>query len=423
MEKTGIIYMATNKISGKSYIGQTIRALKKRIREHFYDSNIIKKDGSFKHTFKFANALRKYQEGDWKWKILLDDIPQKYLATKEEWSVAKHDTFHNGYNSTKGGEDCPMRYEESRRKLSESKMGTKRPDLSERNKRVKYFGEKNPKSKLNWEKVKEIRDKYLSGKFTSVKLGKEYGVAPNTILGIIENKSWKNDDYNVDFDKIREIKRRNLSGKGGNNYGARLSWDRVEKIRSKYLSGNFSLSKLATKYEVSKDVISRIVNNKFWIDPLYKADSNVIKEIGKKNRKKEMSGENSPLAKLTWGQTREIREKYLSGGLTSAKLANQYNVSPSTVLRVINNKAWEDPLCSINGDVAKKIGKENEKMKKISGEDNPHAKLTWDIVREIRSKYSFGKFSYDDLSKEYHVSKPHIGRIINNENWKIPPKK
>lgn len=125
--KTGIIYKAVNKISNKSYIGQTTKQLKERIRCHIKD---VKRK---KHTYKFANALRKYNESDWEWLILYKDIPFHLLGKMEELCISLHDTYKNGYNSTLGGEYNPMHNPESRRKLSLSKIGTKRPDLAERN--------------------------------------------------------------------------------------------------------------------------------------------------------------------------------------------------------------------------------------------------------------------------------------------------
>ena len=45
----------------------------------------------------------------------------------------------------------------------------------------------------------------------------------------------------------------------------KLNWDKVEEIRNKYSTGNFSQSKLAVEYTVSKTMIGHIVNNKAWV--------------------------------------------------------------------------------------------------------------------------------------------------------------
>ena len=118
--RTGIIYIATNKINGKSYIGQTIGHISKRISRHH--------DNSKNHKYAFANALRKYNKSDWEWKTLYNNIPCDKLDIAEMCAIYLYDTYYCGYNSTLGGEDNPMRYSEFRKKVSESKIGKKRPD-------------------------------------------------------------------------------------------------------------------------------------------------------------------------------------------------------------------------------------------------------------------------------------------------------
>ena len=53
----GIIYTAYNKITNKYYVGQTVRAFKKRVSEHILNA----KSGVKTH---FYNALRKYSQED-----------------------------------------------------------------------------------------------------------------------------------------------------------------------------------------------------------------------------------------------------------------------------------------------------------------------------------------------------------------------
>lgn len=148
--KTGLIYKATNKLSGKSYIGLTTKALKERIRGHIKDSKIKN------HTFKFANALRKYNFDDWDWIILHKDIPFKYLSKMEEFYIFLFNTYNEGYNSTKGGEHSPMHNPISRRKNALARTGKSRPDVAERNRR-------NRGKKLSEEHEKKLSDNF-SGK-------------------------------------------------------------------------------------------------------------------------------------------------------------------------------------------------------------------------------------------------------------------
>ena len=105
MNKIGIIYMATSP-SGKSYIGQTIQGLKTRVRKHYADSK--------NHTYAFANALRKYNMDEWKWKIIHNNIEIDFIDLAEICAIYTYNTYYNGYNSTVGGDDNPMRYKKFR---------------------------------------------------------------------------------------------------------------------------------------------------------------------------------------------------------------------------------------------------------------------------------------------------------------------
>lgn len=121
----GIIYCATNLTNGKMYIGQTIKKLEYRSKEHFSsirDKNI---------NYKFANALRKYKPEDWKWEILVDNVPVEQLDLFERSYIWALSTFEFGYNSTTGGEGGFIRSEETKRKISLSKIGK---SLSEKHK-------------------------------------------------------------------------------------------------------------------------------------------------------------------------------------------------------------------------------------------------------------------------------------------------
>ena len=50
------------------------------------------------------------------------------------------------------------------------------------------------------------------------------------------------------------------------------------------------------------------------------------------------------------------------------------------------------------------------------GNNNPHIKISDEQVREIRSLYSTGDFTYYDLSDRYGVSYQLIGNIVNKKS-------
>jgi len=134
MKKTGIIYKAANKINGKSYIGQTIKILSKRISMHYSRAKYANNH--------FHYALRKYKKTDWEWKIICDNISSNQLNNMEIHKIIEYDTFYNGYNSTEGVEVNPMNYPEIRIKISKALKGRKFSEESKRKMSEAQKGEK-----------------------------------------------------------------------------------------------------------------------------------------------------------------------------------------------------------------------------------------------------------------------------------------
>lgn len=96
METTrGLIYRATNTVTNKSYIGQTIQTLEHRKSEHIYHSKTNLND--------FYKALNEYPN-DFIWDIIEDNINYCKLDIHEAYYIGLYDTYNHGYNSTIGGE-------------------------------------------------------------------------------------------------------------------------------------------------------------------------------------------------------------------------------------------------------------------------------------------------------------------------------
>ena len=103
--KTGIIYKATNRINGKSYIGQTTRSLNARKKEHFRLSYNPKQE---QYNHLFHRAIRKYGMDNFEWK-LLERCDVKLLNDREVFHIVFHNTYapngQRGYNMTRGGDN------------------------------------------------------------------------------------------------------------------------------------------------------------------------------------------------------------------------------------------------------------------------------------------------------------------------------
>lgn len=97
MYNKAIIYMATNNITGLSYIGYTSCELSHRIKEHQYDSS--------RADTHFYRAAKKYGWGSFEWCILYESWDLEHcLKVMESHFIENYNTFENGYNSTKGGD-------------------------------------------------------------------------------------------------------------------------------------------------------------------------------------------------------------------------------------------------------------------------------------------------------------------------------
>ena len=95
-QEVGIIYGWYCIPADKWYIGQTIHPLA-RFKTHI-DCTINKKDNN-----RFHNALRKYGLENWVYCVLEDNILRENLNMKEQEWVEYYDSFYDGYNMTAGG--------------------------------------------------------------------------------------------------------------------------------------------------------------------------------------------------------------------------------------------------------------------------------------------------------------------------------
>lgn len=95
----GNLYIVTNSINTKVYIGKTYTSLEERWKRHIRDAFRTDRE----NNTKFYNALRKY--GPEQFKIeLIAQFDECILEQKEQEYIAKHNSFNNGYNSTLGGD-------------------------------------------------------------------------------------------------------------------------------------------------------------------------------------------------------------------------------------------------------------------------------------------------------------------------------
>lgn len=122
-----LIYIVTNDINDKVYIGQTSKTLKERKNGHIASCNAG-------YDFHFYRAIRKYGIDHFTFTTLHDNIQtQDELNYWEQYYIEKFDSYRSGYNMAPGGyvnvmavpevkekHDAVMRSQEIRDKISQS---------------------------------------------------------------------------------------------------------------------------------------------------------------------------------------------------------------------------------------------------------------------------------------------------------------
>lgn len=169
-----IIYKVTNKINGKVYIGQTVRSLDERMKEHVRHNQTV-----------FDKAIQKYGVEN----FVVDHIDSatdiEELNQKEiHWIDVYNSMIPNGYNQCiGGGNTCGFHHrEESKQKMSEAKqtayMGVDNPfygkQHSDTSKRKMSEVRKGLKH-LSFEQIKKLRNSHHTKRVINLDTGEVFG--------------------------------------------------------------------------------------------------------------------------------------------------------------------------------------------------------------------------------------------------------
>ena len=187
------IYKITNKENGKFYIGST-NNLRKRWNNHRCNLRNNRHENSY-----LQQAWNKYGEEAFEFSILeevTDDnrIDREIYYLNETkcyersigYNFDKNPTDKSGKNNSFYGKTHTEEVKQKLREVAANRSEDLKKKMGEKNK-----GEGSGRAILTWEKVREIRTKYIPKLYGYRKLGEEYGVSRTTIQAIIENHSWK----------------------------------------------------------------------------------------------------------------------------------------------------------------------------------------------------------------------------------------
>ena len=140
-----IIYLLTNELTKKQYVGYT-DDFNRRMKWYKNSSN---SKSSVKT--KLISSIRKYGWENFTSKIIYENEDKKYtLNVMEPLFIDQYDTFNSGYNLTRGGEGCVgfVLSEEKRNEKSQAMQGENNPMHSSKNRTPSMQGKRHTKETI-----------------------------------------------------------------------------------------------------------------------------------------------------------------------------------------------------------------------------------------------------------------------------------
>ncbi len=223
MNTVGLIYLIKNKINGKCYIGQTIRELKYRINEHLSESRTLR------HNYIIHKAIKKYTWDNFTVEVLESDIPLENLNKREIYFTLKYDALiPNGYVMRAGEGKETIMSDETKQKISLSKMGDKNPA-----------------------KRKEVKEK-----ISKANIGRRMSV--ETKVKISTKQLGKTHSEKTKL-KMSKIKKQNQFGKNNPYAKSILCFDKMNTFIKQY----DCIMDAANELNLHQSNISCVLNNKY----------------------------------------------------------------------------------------------------------------------------------------------------------------
>lgn len=228
------IYMYTNLINGKAYIGQSIN-IEKRRQTHEQRAYCSSKSNK-EYNKAFYKAIRKYGIENFKFEIL-KTCKQEELNYWEIYYIDLYDTYKKGYNEDAGG---GMMLRE-------------------------HSGEAHPNHKLKEEDVYNIREAYAKHQIKE-EVYEQYKqrIGPSGFHKIWNGETWTKvhmDVYTPENKAFHKLVRNSHPGKGT---GRRLTIDEIREIRHR--SKNEKLEDVYKDFQnkATREVFKRIYNGETY---------------------------------------------------------------------------------------------------------------------------------------------------------------
>jgi len=208
----GIIYKATCNVTGMSYIGQTIKTLKRRIQLH----------QTGKYRSYFQNAIKVYGIEKFQWEIIAEGNSIKELNDLEILMIKEHHTHRSegGYNLTWGGDGV------SGYKLSDESI--KRGIETKRKNGTLQQTDESKKKIGNWHRGKKMSENDVKKGVETRRKNNSYVVSEEAKRKGIETK--KKNGTLCHNEETKAKMRERMKGVGNPMYGKIPSDEHKQKI-------------------------------------------------------------------------------------------------------------------------------------------------------------------------------------------------
>lgn len=343
------LYKLSNNVNGKSYIGITIRPVKKRLADHLG----VAKRG---RTTLIARALRKYGLDAFTLTVLAEASTYEELCEMERVAIQEYDTFNpHGYNLTLGGEGTlgRLQTDEAKAAISAKNKGkihdqAFRDAVSARMKGV-------PKSPEQRAKMGE----WQRGEHNS-----QFGKKPahhDKMLAAVAAKR----EADPTWGKGRQMSEEHRAKLLEANTGRKMSEENRAKVsavhRGKVVSAE-TRAKLSaatqrqfasqgnpmqgrthsaeTRALMSAQRKGKPLSEEHRARMRGRTLSPEQRATMSQQRKGKHRGEDNPTSKLTADDVRTIRQRYASGHISCATLAKAFGVTEMTISNIVRRKSW-----------------------------------------------------------------------------------
>lgn len=259
----GIIYKATNTITNKIYIGQTVNKLQARINKHKCRAKKLEES----ENIYFYNSIRKYSIDKFIFEIIDCAENIKELNDKEIFWIAKLKSKNNkiGYNMTDGGGGFGIGRivtPETRKKISVAHKGKPQKSLDEIWR--EEYGEEIAKQK-RIETNKNIKNGKANSNYDpsnpSKKTLQKMSKSQKKRNKLMPQPSGK-DSYSYGVKRSAETKEKMGVAKRGKN--SKINAKKAKEIKEMLIKCNGSPSKVAKLLNVSLSIVNDIKAGNTW---------------------------------------------------------------------------------------------------------------------------------------------------------------